>query len=97
MSIKPNNSGQLSKVEWGVLGKRKVYKNAAQKSIEEKQKQQKFNILEKLEPWSGEKNRQYQIMLSRTTPIPPPPQGIKWDEATDLWENVTDTWNNYTI
>lgn len=97
MSIKPSNNGQQKKLEWGVLGKRKTYKNSAQINIEKKQQNEKFNILEKLEPWSGEKNRQYQIMLSRTSPVPPPPLGVLWNEATDLWENVTNTWNNYTI
>jgi hypothetical protein len=96
MSIKPSNNGQQKQVTWGVLGKRKTFKNAAQISLEKKQKKEQFNLLEKLQPWSGEKDRQYQIMLTRGEPLPPEPTPVIWSNASDLWEDVTDLWNNYT-
>jgi len=95
MSIRLNNLGQAKTITWGVLGKRKTYKNEVFKAMEEMEKTEKFDFQSKLLPWSGMKKGRLTVMmpLKSTSPTPPPPETAIWNETTTLWNSTTDTWN----
>jgi len=94
MGIKKNNLGQQSSIEWGHLGKRKVYKNEAFKVIEV-EKKKPYDWSQKLKPWGAMKKGKLSVMMKESgAPTPPPPPGEIWNETTTNWESTTDNWNN---
>ena len=62
MGIKKNNLGQQSSIEWGHLGKRKVYKNEAFKVIEV-EKKKPYDWSQRLKPWGAMKKGKLSVMM----------------------------------
>lgn len=93
MGIKKNNLGQQSSIEWGHLGKRKVYKNEAFKVIEV-DKKKPYDWSQKLKPWGAMKKGKLTVMMRESTPPTPPPVGEVWNLAATNWESTTDNWEN---
>ena len=100
MAIRPNNLGQEKKQTWGVVGKRKDYKNEAFAAIEEAEKKKKYDWEAKLRPWSGlDKGTLWVNMPSKTTTPPPTTTttttvALKlWETTTTNWEATSDTWD----
>jgi hypothetical protein len=93
--IRKNNLGQAKKVEWGHLGKRKVFVNEAFKTIELERERERFDWKAHLQPFRLDKEGTLVVMMPEkgTTPTPPPENEI-WNTFTSQWENITDSWNN---